>query len=52
MANTITINGVSEFYVGDSRMPDFLRWLEENGFPLNKEAEAILKEGEAKRAHD
>ena len=45
-ANIITINGVSEFYVGDSKMPDFLTWLKENGFPENREAEEILKEVE------
>ena len=43
-ANIITINGVSEFYVGDSKMQSFLKWLRENGFPQNKEAKAILKE--------
>ncbi len=45
-ANIITINGVSEFYVGDSKMPLFLRWLRKHGFPQNKEAEKILKEVE------
>ena len=43
-ANIITINGVSEFYVGDSKMPAFLKWLKDNGFPQNKEATEILKE--------
>lgn len=44
--NIITINGVSEFYVGDSKMPDFLKWLKENGFPENKEAKELLKEAD------
>ncbi|KKN75005.1 hypothetical protein LCGC14_0385070 [marine sediment metagenome] len=43
-ANIITINGVSEFYVGDSKMPKFIRWLKRHGFPENKEAKALLEE--------
>ena len=45
-ANIVTINGVSEFNVVDSKMTEFLEWLEKNGFPQNKEAEEILKEVE------
>ena len=43
-ANIIKINDASESYVGDSKMPDLLKWLKENGSPENKEAKAILKE--------
>ena len=43
-ANIIQINGVSEFYVGDSKMNDLLIFLRDNGHPENKEAEEILKE--------
>ena len=46
-ANIIKINDTSEFYVGDSKMPDLLKWLKENGSPENKEAKAILKETDA-----
>jgi len=42
-ANIVTINGVSEFYVGDSKMPKFLKWLKKHGFPENKEAEVLLR---------
>jgi len=43
-ANIITINNVSEFYVGDSRMPALLECLKEIGFPENKEAQQLIKE--------
>ncbi len=43
-ANIIKINGVSEFYVGDSKMPKLLKWLKRHGFPENKDAEILLKE--------
>jgi len=43
-ANIIKINGGSEFYVGDSKMQDFLKWLRDNGFPQNKKAKAMFKE--------
>ena len=42
-ANIIKINGVSEFYVGDSKMPDLLKFLKAKGFPENKEAKALLE---------
>ena len=43
-SNTIQINGVSEFYVGDSKMNDLLIFLRDNGHPKNKEAKKILEE--------
>ncbi len=43
-ANIVTINGVSKFYVGDSKMPELLKWLKENGFPENNAAKNIIKE--------
>ena len=49
-ANIITINNVSEFYVGDSKMRGLLRWLKEHGFPQNDAATEILKEIEEKYA--
>ncbi len=42
--NTITINGVSKFYVGDSKMPELIKYLDKEGFPENKEAKEIIKE--------
>ena len=42
--NIITINRVSEFYVGDSKMPCLIRFLAENGFPENKEAKETVRE--------
>jgi len=43
-ANIITINRVAEFYVGDSKMPDLIKFLKEKGFPENKEAKELIKE--------
>lgn len=42
--NIIAINGVSEFYVGDSKMPALIKYLKDNGFPHNKAAKEIIKE--------
>ena len=42
--NIIQINGVSEFYVGDSKMNDLLIFLRDHGHPENKEAKDILKQ--------
>jgi len=43
-ANIILINGVSEFYVGDSKMPELVNWLRKKAFPQNKGAKLLLKE--------
>ena len=43
-ANIIKINNVSEFYVGDSKMPALIKFLKDNGFPENEEAQTLLKE--------
>ena len=43
-ANEIQINGVSKFYLGDSKMNDLLIFLRDNGQPENDEAKEILKE--------
>ena len=33
--NRVSINKTwKEFYVGDSKMPELLEWLEKNGIPL------------------
>ena len=50
--NIITINGVSEFYVGDSKMPALIKHLKDNGFPHNKQAKAIIKEAAAKEKRE
>ena len=42
-ANIISINNVSEFYVGDSKMPDLIAFLADKGFPQNKEAKELIK---------
>ena len=42
--NTIIINGASRFYVGDSKMPKLIKYLDRKGFPENKEAGEIIKE--------
>lgn len=42
--NTVSINNYAEFYVGDSRMPELIKFLKEKGFPENKGAKEILKE--------
>lgn len=44
-SNIIIINNASEFNVPDSKMPKFIKWLKKNGFPENKEAVEIFKEG-------
>ena len=43
-ANIISINNVSEFYVGDSKMPDLIAFLKDKGFPENKEAKELIDE--------
>lgn len=43
-ANIIKINDASEFYVGDSKMPDLIKFLKDKGFPENEEAKVLLKE--------
>ena len=45
-ANIITINGCAEFYVGDSKMPELVRFLKDKGFPQNEDAKFLLKEVE------
>ena len=35
--NTIKINDVYEWYVGDSKMPLLMKWLKRNGIKQNKE---------------
>jgi len=42
--NELLINGIAKFYVGDSKMPDLLKWLKNKGFPENKQARKMLKE--------
>ena len=42
-ANIISINNVSEFYVGDSKMPDLIAFLADKGFPQNKEAKELVE---------
>ena len=42
-ANIISINNASEFYVGDSKMPDLIAFLADKGFPQNKEAKELVK---------
>jgi len=42
-ANIISINSVSEFYVGDSKMPDLIAFLADKGFPQNKEAKELIE---------
>lgn len=34
-SNHLLINGVKEFSVPDSKMEEFLKWLEKNGYPTN-----------------
>ena len=45
-ANIVKINEVIEFYVGDSKMPELMKFLCEKGYPQNKEAvKYVKKEG-------
>lgn len=30
--NEVVINGSIEYYVGDSKMPELMKWLKVNGF--------------------
>ena len=46
-ANIISINNVSEFCVGDSKMPYLIAFLAGNGFPKNKEAKELINELES-----
>jgi len=38
-SNQILINKALEYYVGDSRMEELLKWLNENGFKQGEEPE-------------
>jgi len=40
--NIISINGIGEFYVSDSKMKGLLKWLDKNGSPHNKIAENMI----------
>ncbi len=44
-SNQIIINKAEEYYVGDSKMDELLKWLDENGF---KEGEELDEEEEPK----
>ena len=35
-SNVISINGVPDYYVGDSKMPEFIEWLDTNGTKVEK----------------
>ena len=41
--NIIVINSAIEYYVGDSKMPQLLKFLNDNGFPENEAAEKLVK---------
>ncbi|MHA1225195.1 MAG: hypothetical protein ACTSPV_00465 [Candidatus Hodarchaeales archaeon] len=41
-SNIISINGIAEFYVSDSKMRELLKWLNKNGSPHNKMAENMV----------
>lgn len=50
-SNHILINNAIEYSIPDSKMENFLLWLDENGYPTNtgikKETDEIIPEPEA-----
>jgi hypothetical protein len=46
--NQIAINGVIEYYVGDSKMDELLAWLDNNGIKQEAEANAQNESADTK----
>lgn len=42
-ANTVLINGSIEYYLGDSKMDDLLKYLDEHGWKPNGESKEEVK---------